>query len=276
MDWTTIQNAIQAWMASGTGLACIWAEQGAPQPAYPFGTLKTISGPGAYGMDEVTETTDTMRAANVKVTPVAAEGFYYIDLNERSAGYIAGPGATVADICSGLTESLEALSEPIAVTDNGTDIDIVCTDPTGTFTIHTISEWGSLTWVNSDHGHEVEQTATGPRHITISCQVISDASGPAADARYYLERAQARLSLPTVIQALLDAGLSILDRGTVQDISFLAGGRRLTRCALDVRFGLSSEVSEQIGYIARTQVFSELGDVDADIELDHVPMGEPS
>jgi len=45
MDFEAFQNAVHEWFAESTGLETIWRDQGGPQPSYPFGSLKMISGP---------------------------------------------------------------------------------------------------------------------------------------------------------------------------------------------------------------------------------------
>jgi len=45
MDFEAFQDAVHEWFADSTGLETIWRNQGAPQPAYPFASLKIISGP---------------------------------------------------------------------------------------------------------------------------------------------------------------------------------------------------------------------------------------
>ena len=45
MDFEVFQNAVHEWFAEATGLETIWRDQGAPQPKYPYGSLKVISGP---------------------------------------------------------------------------------------------------------------------------------------------------------------------------------------------------------------------------------------
>lgn len=58
MDWATIQNALIAWFAAASGLTTIWANQNAPQPAYPYAVLNIISGPVVLGIDETRATVD--------------------------------------------------------------------------------------------------------------------------------------------------------------------------------------------------------------------------
>ncbi len=50
LNLATLQTALQAWAASGTGLPCIWVNQHAPQPALNYCTLKMGPFRGVPGM----------------------------------------------------------------------------------------------------------------------------------------------------------------------------------------------------------------------------------
>jgi len=45
IDMERFQNAVHAWFTKATDLETVWRDQGAPQPPYPFASLKIISGP---------------------------------------------------------------------------------------------------------------------------------------------------------------------------------------------------------------------------------------
>ena len=47
IDMEAFQNAVHNWFSSVTGLETIWRDQSAPQPKYPYGSLRVISGPEA-------------------------------------------------------------------------------------------------------------------------------------------------------------------------------------------------------------------------------------
>lgn len=54
MSWSaTIEDAIRSWVATGTGLTVIWADQNGPRPAAPFVALgrPTIRGQGIDWLD---------------------------------------------------------------------------------------------------------------------------------------------------------------------------------------------------------------------------------
>ena len=58
-DLGAAKDAIQAWAAAQTSLDVIWADEDAPQPAWPFGRLRVVSGPTPIGnVDEIRLDTD--------------------------------------------------------------------------------------------------------------------------------------------------------------------------------------------------------------------------
>jgi hypothetical protein len=59
IEWTDVQDAIYQWCSGATGLPFIWEDQDAPQPAYPYGSMRLTSGPRRVaGADEVRVTYD--------------------------------------------------------------------------------------------------------------------------------------------------------------------------------------------------------------------------
>jgi hypothetical protein len=52
IDWIRFERAVHAWFTRETGVSALWACEHASQPAYPFGSLKRISGPISYGRDD--------------------------------------------------------------------------------------------------------------------------------------------------------------------------------------------------------------------------------
>jgi hypothetical protein len=266
MNWTTIQNAIHDWFETATGITAIWADQNAPEPGYPYATLNIISGPIKVGMDELVQSEDLTRAGNVKVTPVAHDATTYTDtINGTAYSYLSGAGATVAEICAGLVAAITAGSQPVTATDHGTYYTVETNEAGEIFTLVVDA---NQTWVNVDLGHEIEFKAAGPRTMTVSCQVMGEG------ALGYITLAQQALSLPSVLAALLAAGLGVIEAGPITNITAIANARRLSRHSMDVRFALGSEIAEQTGYIQTTEVTSDFGTIDPDLQLDHEIIGD--
>ena len=66
--WSTIEDALVAWVVAATGLTCVWANADAPQPAYPYVTLDWVTGPTRVGWDCQTTDTDSGADAGEEVT----------------------------------------------------------------------------------------------------------------------------------------------------------------------------------------------------------------
>ena len=52
INWRAIQDALYQWACQYTEIPWIWANQDAPQPAYPYGVLNMPSGPTMRAPDE--------------------------------------------------------------------------------------------------------------------------------------------------------------------------------------------------------------------------------
>lgn len=66
--WQTVEDALHAWLNGATGLTTIWSDQDAPQPAYPYATLKIIAGPTKLSaLDETRQSYDAGQAAGAEV-----------------------------------------------------------------------------------------------------------------------------------------------------------------------------------------------------------------
>lgn len=255
MSWGTIEDAIYTWFNGQTGIDTIWANQNAPRPAYPYAVLNIDSGPMPEGWDEHRSSVDLTVATDVKVTPVASNSVTYtITINGTDFNFTADADATVAEITAGLKAVIDLGSEPVTVTDNNTDLDIE-SDSTATFTIVVSDDGGGsalLSWVNNDIGREIANNVTGYREMTLSCQVLvrDTASGePTSDAKYYMSIAQSSLQLPTVRSALRTAGIAVIDRGSILDISAEIEDEIESRAQMDVRLRIVSSMTERTGYI---------------------------
>jgi hypothetical protein len=99
-------------------------------------------------------------------------------------------------------------------------------------------------------GQEVEIRAKGMRTLAVDLQAFAPTTvGAGVTARSLLATAQAMLSLPSVRTALNDAGLGLLEQGTVQRIPQPRQAMQEDRATLSVRFCVSQSVSERLGYI---------------------------
>jgi len=148
----------------------------------------------------------------------------------------------------------------VTATDNGTDLDIVG-DGGVKFALELTDDYDGdqMSFANNDLGHEVEIEASGLREMTVSCQTYvekPDSRDPTKNAKHLMSLAQSALGLPSVLASLRAAGVSVIDEGTVQNIDALLEDAYESRCNMDVRFGLASNVAEYLGYIETVEISS--------------------
>lgn len=108
-------------------------------------------------------------------------------------------------------------------------------------------------------GEEVEIAAKGMRLLTVDLQAFApDTVGAGVTARSILAIAQAVLSLPSVRTALNDAGLGLLQQGTIQRIPQPRQAAQEDRATLSVQFCVAQSVAERLGYIATVEDYDVL------------------
>lgn len=67
IPFAAVENALHAWLATATGIVCIWAEQDGPQPATPYCIMR-LDGPfRATQSDELRSITNLGNAAGQEV-----------------------------------------------------------------------------------------------------------------------------------------------------------------------------------------------------------------
>ena len=103
-------------------------------------------------------------------------------------------------------------------------------------------------------GDEVEFDAILRGEVLAQVQVFTTATTGNSSARALLSAARAALELPSQRAAFRAAGLALIDRGTIQDVTALLETRFEGRAALQVRFHAVQKVSEFTGYIATVNV----------------------
>ncbi len=261
--WATIEDALHDWFESATGLTSKirWADQAEPRPAYPYGTLKIIAGPTEVGTrDSLVETTDLTRTFDTKVTPLARNTTTYtVTINGTLFMFVSDADATVAEITAGLVAAIAGGAEPVTATDNVTDFD-VASNPAGVtpFTIALTDDFDGNQMsrvLNLGGGAEIELDVTDLREITVSCQVFvrpTDSTNPAAHARNTMSIAQSSLQLPSFHQNLLDAGISVIERGPIADLSLAIEDTMESRASMDIRCYVVSSAKEFAGFINTT------------------------
>lgn len=116
-------------------------------------------------------------------------------------------------------------------------------------------------------GAEVIAYARGQRRVTLSVQCFAGpATGDSSPARL-LEAMRSARKLPSVADALNDAGVGVLSFAPILTLGGVVGGHFEPRAAMDIYLLVTSEVSETATYIQHVQVTDQItGDVD-DVDL---------
>lgn len=139
-----------------------------------------------------------------------------------------------------------------------------------TIPLGAIDELSDNTDLTRDPGSEVELRATCVQefHLTVRCFTAATLDDSAATA--LLGRARLALTLPSIRDALETAGVTIFDRGEVQNVSVLKDVKFEGRAMLDVGCYTLEAVSEFVGYIDEVDTVSYLGppDLGTDDEID--------
>lgn len=265
IDWTAKYAALFAWAFGATGKTTRWADQDEPRPDFPYVLLDIIATRKEGGLDEITRSVDLTRARDVKVTPIAQDSTTYtVTINGDAAVFLSDASATVAEITSGLKLAIDALAEPVIVTDNGTDLDIVGDPETlnpsvpQLFTITVTDDFDGLqiSKANNDVGNEVEVKVTGSREFTLNVQSFerntrtdNPASDPARNAYNTLTLLQSSLGLPSVQGQLRGADISMVEELPITDLSEQVEDAFLSRASMDVRMRTLSSLVEYEGFI---------------------------
>lgn len=265
ISWSAKYSAIHTWVFGATGIQTRWSHQDDPRPDFPYVLLQIIGSAKEGGLDEVTETTDLTRARDVKVTPIAQDSTTYsITISGTLFTFLSDASATIAEITAGLKLAIDAGSEPVVVTDNGTDLDIVggfeTLNPTvpQLFTIVVTDDFDGLqiSRANNDTGNEVEQRVTGSREFTLNVQAFArntrtDNAGtdPARNSRNTLSILRTSLGLPSVQTQLRAADISIIEELPFVDLSAPTEDTLLNRTSMDVRMRTLAVLLEHTGFI---------------------------
>jgi hypothetical protein len=120
-------------------------------------------------------------------------------------------------------------------------------------------------------GEEVQLEHNGPRHITVSCQVIQgppDTHNPDCHARRLAGAAHAALSLESINAAFNAAGLAVVNAEPVTNADIEVGGEWTSRGVFDVTFAFTSSITERVGYFENADIEGTFDDAGSDIVED--------
>ncbi len=262
MTATTLEAAIQAWVAAGTGLSgsqVRWAQQSVGQER-PMVTLQIlavertghdwtdVAENALVVADDVAESVD----ATANTVTLTAHGLLTGDgpLRWTTTGTLPAPLAPATDywvikvsanaikLAASFADAMAASPVAINLTDTGT----------GT---HTLSD----TSVTRRAGAEILHTGRGTRRATLSIQAFAADAVGATSPRAYLEALRASAVLPSQKARLEDASIGLAPLGPVTAIDGIIGSSLFDpRATLEATLFLVSEVSESGTYIETVQV----------------------
>lgn len=129
--------------------------------------------------------------------------------------------------------SLRISSPPRKV--GGLDAIIITTDPTQV-------------------GQEIQQTVRGQREIGVSVHVVSPVTTGAGTAMEFLTSAMTGLSLPSQVQQLFAAGISLVDFNPAIDLTQVDGATYVSHAVFDARFYIVDTAEESTGYISEVDI----------------------
>ncbi len=127
-------------------------------------------------------------------------------------------------------------------------------------------ETRTSTDLTQSSGEEIEILTTSPREFTLNLQAHVDEANGANDANCnavkFLTKLQSSLDQISVHSALEQAGLAVIERLGVNDISLVLNGQFINRASFDIRFRTTSVMTERTGFIEKVEVKSPAFGVD--------------
>lgn len=253
--WTTVEDAIHAWVAAGSGLAAtsvVWEAQQGPRPAGPYISMR-LGGVEAQGRDWVEVEAVPLVIADLALTfaaddlgtALAAHGRTTGDGPVRftTSGTLPGGLALATDywvivvspttlkIAASFADAMAAVPVPVDITDAGTGS-------------HTMSDTADT----EKAGAEIRHVVRGPRRAVLTLQAFGGLAGTGhgvASPTAMLTAVLAAHRLPTVNAALTAAGIGVGSREPVRTLDgLLTSAVSEARATTMITLHLTAEVSE--------------------------------
>jgi len=276
IPWTTVEDAIQAWIVAGSGLAAdhvIWSDQGGPRPVGQYVAMRVsiLANRGRDWLDRVdkfiTFADLTISSINVGADTFAIAGHGRVTgdgpmrietsggtapadasgvLTGRDVWAIAVDANTVK-LASTFQNAVAAVPVPIDVTSAGTGTNVLVDTPTTTRA-----------------GQEIEFRLRGPRRAVLELQCFGGAptgTGPigASSPTSLLHDAIASHALETRASALAAAGIGVAGFDEAKSIPEIVDVVRFEpRAVAAVRLHLASEIVETATYVQIVNVTNQI------------------
>lgn len=262
IDWVTIQRALQRWVVNCTGLASdhvVWGDQNAPRQAQPGIVMRlSLINDGARPWND--HETNPLVFDDITFTANATSNAF----TATAHGLLTGDGPV--DLTSTLTIPTGAVSPCwIYKVDANTFkiADSFLNAMAGTSLDLTDAGTGVLTVSSRDNslraGQEIviKSRAALRAMLTLECYAATGVGVDMASA--ILWRINAKRTLPTPAQILIDANIGIAEFGRVRSIG---GAQDLVlfepRAFVDILLNLVSEDSETYTIIERTEITDQI------------------
>lgn len=262
IDWQTLENTIQAWVADVSGVAAIWGDQHAPGPADPYIAMTRIS---AWSPISILgqRRTQTLQPEIRAVTVVtSAEPSYSVTLAGVTYTYLTMLGDTPTDIRDGLIVLIDGdppeLDDWDIVTEGAATLVYTADDG---LPIDTLVSTGITTEIRQYIA--LETTANDGRVLFEFQAVVASRTAAAAtyqNAGTYLERIMASRDLRSWSFALWSAGLTIEAFQGPVDLSAIDQEIPWSRAALTLVCRVTATVSEDTQVIETVMLENALGE----------------
>jgi hypothetical protein len=264
--WTTIEDAIQAWVVISTGLAgdhCIWSRQNRGRPSGPFALLSV--GPVLrQGQDWVDYAANPLSFFPITVSSVVGSTL----TTATPHGLAQGDGAIQVDASKyGLATGTDYWAYPtgasslqLASSFQNAWVPTLLTLSADSGTFHLISTPNTF-----KAGSELLAKSRGMRKTTITVQIFGGGGEGSTSPEAMLDAVVARL--PRQASTLRAAGVGVMNVGAVRAIGGGGGGVVDSavfepRAILDVTLSLKSEVQDPETFIEQVQVTPTVDGVD--------------
>lgn len=260
IPWTTVEDAIQAWVAFSTGLAgtsVIWALQNDARPATPFITLRVMS-VHRTGLDWRDFVTNPLTFPAIAVTGVGVSPAN--TLTAPNHGLFQGDGPVQVASSGTIPAGLAALTDYWAIPvdantlqlaasffDAWTPVPVAITSAgSGTITLNATAN-------TLRAGKELTARSRGMRRVTLSVQAFGGSADGSASPTALLDAVVA--NLPGQAQALRTAGVGVMDCGPVGSTEGVIDATVMEpRATLTLVISLKSEVQDPTTIIERVNV----------------------
>lgn len=93
---------------------------------------------------------------------------------------------------------------------------------------------------------DVRLVVRGERVLSASINCYAKAAGTSQGAAAIMSRVRTSLALPSVLAELFEGGISFVDSGPIQDLSWLQDAEFIDRRQMDVRFAVVASAEETV------------------------------